>query len=56
VSKSKFDENWNKIFVKKEKEFELTKDWYLHAINPWYKFYFNAKTGEHKMIPLKRLT
>lgn len=31
----------------------LYKDWYLVAINPWHKWYFNPTTGQHKHIPYK---
>ena len=28
-------------------------DWFLVAINPWYKVIFNPKTGEKKKIDYK---
>lgn len=31
----------------------LGKDWYLVAINPWYKIYFNPRTGERKKVEYK---
>jgi hypothetical protein len=31
----------------------LGKDWYLIAINPWYKIYSNPKTNEWKQVPYK---
>jgi hypothetical protein len=33
---------------------DLGPDWYLIAINPWYKFYHNHKTGEDRMIKLDK--
>ena len=32
---------------------DLGKDWYLIAINPWYKIYSNPATGEWKQVPYK---
>ena len=31
----------------------LGKDWYLIAINPWHKWYFNPKTKETKYVKYK---
>jgi len=31
---------------------ELGKDWYLIAINPWYKIYSNSN-GQWKQVPYK---
>jgi len=28
----------------------MSKDWYLVAISPWYKWYYNPKTKENKHI------
>jgi len=28
----------------------MMKDWFLVAINPWHKWYYNPKTGQHKHI------
>jgi len=63
VSQTQFEKNWDNIFSKSKLEdrmqseadlFSITnKDWYLTAINPWYKMFWNAKTGEHKQIPYK---
>lgn len=33
----------------------LGKDWYLTAINPWFKIYINPKTKQWKSVPLKDL-
>ena len=33
---------------------DLGKDWYLISINPWFKMYFNSKTGESKTIQLEK--
>lgn len=68
VDQKTFSDNWNKIFEKSaladrmQSEADLfsvrlparDKDWYLTAINPWYKMYVNAKTGKHKKIPLEK--
>ena len=47
VSQSQFANNWNSIFRKS------TKDWYLLAINPWYKILFNPTTKKCKQIDYK---
>ena len=26
----------------------MSKDWFLVAINPWYKMYYNPKTKERR--------
>ena len=31
----------------------LGKDWYLTAINPWYKTFYNKKTKEINRIKIK---
>jgi len=31
----------------------LSKDWYLIAINPWFKIYSNPQTQEWKQVPYK---
>lgn len=51
VDQQTFNSNWDKIFTKKT---DSEQDWYLIAINPWYKMYWNAKTKEHKQIPLEK--
>ena len=33
----------------------LGNDWYLIAINPWYKIYYNPSTDEHRQIPYKEV-
>ena len=47
VNQSQFASNWDNIFNKSN------KDWYLVAINPWYKILFNPTTQQQKKIPLK---
>ena len=63
VSQSQFANNWDNIFNKPTLEDRMqseadmfsvsNKDWYLTAINPWYKMYCNPETGEHKQITYK---
>ena len=68
VDQKQFASNWDAIFNKKstlqdrmQSEAYLfsikppvpSKDWYLTAINPWYKMYWNPATGEHKQISYK---
>ena len=68
VSQKRFKNNWDAIFDKKStlqdrmqseadlfsvKSHDSSKDWYLTAINPWYKMYWNPTTGEHKQISYK---
>ena len=50
VNQKTFASNWNNIFARSNIK---DKDWYLTAINPWYKMYWNPNTGEHKKIPYK---
>jgi len=52
VDSKTFASNWNSIFKKTEHN-AISKDWYLTAINPWYKMYWNPETGEHKQISYK---
>ena len=33
---------------------ENPKDWYLISINPWFKWYFNPKTGENIQVPKEK--
>jgi hypothetical protein len=67
VDPKTFSSNWDNIFNKKSHDAcgtedccmscdtaELGKDWYLTAINPWYKIYHNPKTNENKKIPLEK--
>jgi len=28
----------------------MSKDWFLVAISPWYKWFYNPKTGETKHV------
>ena len=67
VSQSQFASNWDNIFNKSTPEDRMqseanlfsvklpdtTKDWYLIAINPWHKWYWNPKTDQHKHISYK---
>ena len=63
VNQSQFASNWDNIFNKSTLEDRMqseadmfsvsNKDWYLVAINPWYKMYCNPTTGEHKQIIYK---
>ena len=51
VSQSRFIENWDKIFSQSNKD--VSSDWYLLAINPWHKWYYNPKTNETRHISYK---
>ena len=69
ISQEKFSDNWNAIFNtnkstlqdRMQSEADLfsigsldtSKDWYLIAINPWHKWYFNPKTNETRHILYK---
>ena len=68
VSQKQFANNWDNVFNKKNnltqrmqseadlfsvKSSTTNKDWYLISINPWYKWYWNPKTDEHKHISYK---
>ena len=35
-------------------ECDNPKDWYLISINPWYKMFFNPRTGERKKQEYKK--
>ena len=65
VDPKTFAQNWDKVFTKHDNcgtqdccmtcdTAENPKDWYLTAINPWYKMYWNPKTGEHKKVLLDK--
>ena len=64
VDPKKFSNNWDRIFNKHNDcgtedccmqcdTADLGKEWYLTAINPWFKFYWNPVTDEHKQIKYK---
>lgn len=57
VNQSQFANNWDSIFNKtKNTDTDSNKDWYLIAINPWYKIFFNPKTNSHKKVNIDRNT
>ena len=50
VNQKKFADNWDRIF---SKNLDSHKDWYLVAISPWHKWYYNPTTGQNKYTRIK---
>jgi len=47
VDAKTFSNNWNRAFDKS------SRDWFLVAINPWYKIYYNPRLNKTEKFSYK---